>query len=209
MQGGTVAKPYTDKARVSFPVAVDTADVFGQAFGLKAIPVSYLVDEVGIVRLSGGGPGGEFLKQVEALLAEPLAKVRSRPPRLAAGRSRAELEKAVEDRPADWQSHLALAQLDADAGRGSNALARCETAARLQPKEAAVHFTWGQVLLRLERRDDALTQLKQARDLDPANWRIRKQIWAIEHPDKFYSGHSPDFGWQKEELAREKAARRE
>ena len=28
----------------------DTADVFGAAFGLKAIPVSFLVDEVGIIR---------------------------------------------------------------------------------------------------------------------------------------------------------------
>ncbi len=117
------------------------------------------------------------------------------------------MEKAVEHSPEDWQSHLALAQLDADAGRGSSALARCETAARLQPKVAAVHFTWGQVLLRIERRNDALTHLKQARDLDPANWRIRKQIWAIEHPDKFYSGQSPDFAWQKEEQAREKVPR--
>ncbi len=52
-----------------------------------------------------------------------------------------------------------------------------------------------------------MSKLKQARDLDPENWRIHKQIWAIEHPDKFYSDKSPDFGWQREELAREKAVK--
>lgn len=30
-------------------------DLFGQAFRLNAIPVSFLVDEVGIIRLRGGG----------------------------------------------------------------------------------------------------------------------------------------------------------
>jgi len=49
-----------------------------------------------------------------------------------------------------------------------------------------------------------LSKLKQARDLDPDNWRIRKQIWAIEHPDKFYTGKSPDFNWQSEQLKKEK-----
>jgi len=66
-------------------VAVDTADVVGAAFGLKAIPVSFLVDEVGIVRLQGGGPSKEFRAQVEEVLREPVSAVRgthaSPPPR--------------------------------------------------------------------------------------------------------------------------------
>lgn len=59
-------------------------------------------------------------------------------------------------------------------------------------------------MLQQGRKDAALTKLKQARDLDPDNWRIRKQIWAIENPDKFYTGKSPDFGWQSEQLKKEK-----
>ncbi|MCI0540680.1 MAG: hypothetical protein L0Z50_36230, partial [Verrucomicrobiales bacterium] len=55
---------------------------------------------------------------------------------------------------------------------------------------------------------NALVKLKKARDLDPDNWRIRKQIWTIEHPEKFYTQDSPDFGWQKEELAQKRARRR-
>ncbi len=51
VQGPEVVAPWVKKYGVTFPMAVDTADVFGAAFGLKAIPVSFLVDEVGIIRL--------------------------------------------------------------------------------------------------------------------------------------------------------------
>ena len=32
--------------------------------------------------------------------------------------------------------------------------------------------------------------------LDPENWNMRKQLWAIENPDKFYAG-KVDYGWQR------------
>ena len=32
---------------------------------------------------------------------------------------------------------------------------------------------------------------------------IHKQIWAVEHPDKFYEGNV-DYGWQKTQLEAEK-----
>jgi tetratricopeptide (TPR) repeat protein len=198
-------KPYVERAGVIFPVAVDTADVFGQAFGLKAIPVSFLVDEVGIVRLQGGGPSPDLLRQVEGVLNEPLATVRGRAQPLPAARSKSELERRVATMPDDWQARLALAQhLDVE-GRSADALAQCEAAAKTQPREAAVFFTWGLLLLNQNQKEAGLSKLKQARDLAPDNWRIRKQIWAIEHPGKFYTDRSPDFKWQKEELAREKA----
>ena len=44
VQGPEVVAPWVKKYGVTFPVAVDTADVFGAAFGLKAIPVSFLVE---------------------------------------------------------------------------------------------------------------------------------------------------------------------
>jgi len=53
----------------------------------------------------------------------------------------------------------------------------------------------------------ALAQLKAARSLDQDNWLIRKQIWALEHPDRFYNGRV-DFDWQREQLKREAEAKR-
>jgi len=60
------------------------------------------------------------------------------------------------------------------------------------------------VLLRQGKTNEALVKLTQARDLDVGNWRIRKQIWALEHPDKFYGTNGIDWGWQKEQIVREK-----
>ena len=76
VQGAAVVAPWVKRYGVTFPVAVYRADVVGTAFGLKAIPVSFLVDEVGIVRLRGGGPSKEFLAQVEEILRQGAQRAR-------------------------------------------------------------------------------------------------------------------------------------
>ena len=40
--------------------------------------------------------------------------------------------------------------------------------------------------------------------MDPQNWLIRKQLWAIETPEVSYEG-DVDYGWQKEQISREDA----
>jgi tetratricopeptide (TPR) repeat protein len=204
VQGASVVKPYVEKAGVKFAVGVDTADVLGQAFGLKAIPVSIFVDEVGIVRLRGDGPSKELLAQIEELLRERVTTLRGTAPQLATAVSTDELERKVAASADDWKLRLALARAYADAGRSDEAVTHLEVAAKIQPGESSVSFVWGLVVFQQGQKDAALPKLKQACDLDPDNWRIRKQIWAIENPDKFYSGKSPDYGWQSEQLKKEK-----
>ena len=208
VQGPKVVRPYVEKFGVTYPVAVDPSDVFGQAFGLKAIPVTFMVDEVGIVRLRGGGPSPELLAQIEAILKEPQTSVRGESPQLLVTASKADLEQKVAATPNDWKSRLALARIWDEGGRYSEAIAQLGEAARLQPRDGSIPFVWGLVLLHQGERQAALSKLKEARDLDPENWRVRKQIWAIEHPEKFYNGSSPDFDWQTEELVREKKSTR-
>ena len=166
------------------------------------------MDEVGIIRLQGGGPSADLLRQIETVLKEPMAPTRAAIPQLAAARSKADLEQAVAGEPDDWRARLALARLYDAERRFVDAVSQLEAAAKLQPRESSIPLLWGLVLLDQDEKENALLKLKLARDLDPENWRIRKQIWAIEHPDKFYTGDSPDFGWQKEELARERSAAR-
>jgi tetratricopeptide (TPR) repeat protein len=189
---------------VTFPVAVDAADVFGAAFELKAIPVSFLVDEVGIIRLQGGGPSKEFRAQVEELLSEPVSTVRGKRRAGASALPLVELRDRAANSPHDATARLALAQALERAGDFRGALAECEAAARAQPKDATIHFTHGLVLLRQGRTNEALANFTTARELDSSNWRIRKQIWALEHPDRFYGTNGIDWGWQKEQIAREK-----
>jgi hypothetical protein len=69
--------------------------------------------------------------------------------------------------------------------------------------EAARLFRLGQARLAEGDHAGAMDLWRQARDLEPNNWLIRKQIWAVENPDRFYSG-PVDFDWQREQLARER-----
>ena len=70
--------------------------------------------------------------------------------------------------------------------------------------EAAARFQLGLVLLEDGKKDAALAEWRKALALDPQNWIIHKQIWAVEHPDKFYNG-DVDYGWQKTQLEAEKS----
>ena len=49
-----------------------------------------------------------------------------------------------------------------------------------------------------KRVDDAVGFLKQALAIDPENRVLPKQIWALQHPDKFYNGPI-DKEWQKQQ----------
>lgn len=51
-----------------------------------------------------------------------------------------------------------------------------------------------------DERQAALDSLRQARALDPDNWLIRKQVWALQDPERFYDG-DVDLDWQREQIA--------
>lgn len=70
--------------------------------------------------------------------------------------------------------------------------------------EATARFQLGLVLLESGKKQEAMTEWRKALTLDPQNWIIHKQIWAVEHPDKFYNG-GVDYGWQKTQLEAEKS----
>ena len=69
--------------------------------------------------------------------------------------------------------------------------------------EAATRFQLGLVLLEGGKKDEAMAEWRKALTLDPKNWIIHKQIWAVENPYKFYKG-DVDYGWQKAQLETEK-----
>ncbi len=70
--------------------------------------------------------------------------------------------------------------------------------------EATARFQLGLVLLEGGKKQEAMAEWRKALALDPQNWIIHKQIWAVEHPNKFYEGNV-DYGWQKTQLETEKS----
>jgi hypothetical protein len=68
----------------------------------------------------------------------------------------------------------------------------------------ATKLRLGQALLALGQREAAVAEWRWALFYDPDNFTIRKQIWVLEHPEKF--APTIDFDWQQATLAREREA---
>ncbi len=65
--------------------------------------------------------------------------------------------------------------------------------------EALQLFREAGAAIRRDERGHAIALLKRAFPLEPDNLIIRKQLWAIEHPERFYRGEV-DYAWQREQL---------
>jgi len=59
----------------------------------------------------------------------------------------------------------------------------------------------GRALAELGRREEAIATWREALRRDPKNLTIRKQIWAVEHPEKFHP--AIDWDWQRDRLRTE------
>lgn len=73
----------------------------------------------------------------------------------------------------------------------------------LEAELVDTHFRLGQALYAAGDPQAAVREWRRALWLDPENYCVRKQIWAVEYPDRF----APviDHVWQREQLARERA----
>lgn len=67
----------------------------------------------------------------------------------------------------------------------------------LKGNKAIELFKDGLDLYRRNNQKGAVAAWKKAVRFDPDNFVIRKQLWALEYPDKFYAGKI-DFEWQRE-----------
>lgn len=99
-----------------------------------------------------------------------------------------------------------LAKLDhafaADSGGGRPGSSRIGgQVAREDAAAARELFARGVEALDAGESEQAAELWKQALERDPGNWLIRKQIWALENPEKFYSG-AIDGEWQREIMQR-------
>lgn len=58
------------------------------------------------------------------------------------------------------------------------------------------HFERGLELYRSGDMESAAAIWREGMKVEPDHWNMRKQLWAIEHPDRFYDG-DVDYDWQK------------
>jgi tetratricopeptide (TPR) repeat protein len=198
-------RPYAEPHAETFRTVVDSAGALGRLFDFDVVPNGIFLDEQGIIRfLHIGGfdvRRPEMVRQVEALLAADFAA--SEAPLLVQQEALdLELLRAeVAAQPDNASLHFALGDALLREGRAGEAETWFSTAATLDPSDWSACFGLGTALYQQGRVEEALTNWKAARELDPDNFTVRKQIWMVEHPERFYP--TIDSAWQKEQLVLE------
>jgi Flp pilus assembly protein TadD len=115
------------------------------------------------------------------------------------------LRAELATQPHESSLHVALGDALMREGRLPEAEDAMRRATELDETDWAARFGLGTVLYQQHQTAAALSNWRAALALDPPNFTVRKQIWMIEHPEKFYP--IIDFEWQKEQLRLEGNAR--
>jgi hypothetical protein len=207
-QGPDVARRFTEAARVAFPTAVDRSQGLWELYHFKVIPNGFFVDEHGIVRYAkiGGFDVRDRADReaIEQLVATPTVKGVGKEPNFATlTRTLREAEKAARQNPQDLDFQLTLAERLEAAKHYDRSRRTFEAVLDRNPKSVRALTGLASVDLDLGKREKALVALKKAWALEPDNWVIRKQIWAVEHPDQFYPAINTE--WQREQIKKEDA----
>jgi tetratricopeptide (TPR) repeat protein len=207
-QGAEVARRFTEAAGVTFPSAVDRAQGLWDLYGFPVVPNGFFVDEQGIVRYA---KIGEFdarnpadVAAIEGLLSEP-SRQQTAPTVGDYTRPLAEAlhlaEEAQKRDPENLDLRLTLAERLVESKQDDRGLREFQAVLEINPKSTRALVGLATAYLDLGKKDKALAALQQASALDPDNWIIHKQIWAIEHPEQFYPAINSQ--WQDERLKEE------
>lgn len=211
-QGADVARRFTEGAGATFTTAVDRAQGLWELYGFDVVPNGFFVDEGGILRYAKVGGfdvrDAEDKNAIEALLLRPAGAdvVSAAQPKFeSVSHALREAQEAAKRDPGNLDKLLTLAERRVEAKQYTEARRNFEAALTSQ-KSARALVGLASVDLDLGDRTKALAELKQAWALEPDNWIIRKQIWAIEHPEQFYPAINTD--WQKKRIEQEDASRK-
>jgi tetratricopeptide (TPR) repeat protein len=211
-QGAEVARRFTEAAGVRFPAAVDRAQGLWELYGFNVVPNGTFVDENGILRYVNVG-GFEVRNVEHAQAIEDLLAVPSVATTPASGETPAfgtvdealrEAEEALARDPENIDLRLTLAERRVESNQREQAQEDFEAVLAENPRSTRALVGLAAIYLDQGERDKALTALKQAWAIDPDNWIIRKQMWAVEHPEQFYP--AINFKWQREQIKKESGA---
>jgi len=196
VQGADMVKRYVKEAGVTYTALVDENNVLGELFGVNYVPLHYIIDEFGIYRMKERDAQKirEFFER-EKVDQELVVKAAPAPSMYDVEK----LKAIVAGNPGSANTHLMLGDALAQQGKYAEGIGEYKKAVELDPESAEGPFRIGRIMLRQGKKDTALVELRKALKLDKNNWIIHKQIWAIEHPEKFYQG-KVDYDWQKRQV---------
>jgi hypothetical protein len=193
-------KPYAQP--YSFPTVVDSAGVLGRLYDFDVVPNCVFLDEEGVIRfIHVGGfevQRPEIVQQVEALLHADFAGG-EQPGFVVQEPLDVELLRAeVAQHPDQPALHYALGEVLMRERRLADAASAFRRASDLDATDWSAPFALGTALYQQGDTQEALRWWRTALQRDPKNFTVHKQIWWVEHPEKFYP--SIDTEWQREQL---------
>lgn len=212
-QGAEVARRFTEAAGVRFSAAIDRAQGLWELYGFNVIPNGFFVDENGILRYVNIGGfevrNAEHAQAIEDLLAAPSSSTTLASVDKAAfgtvEEALRDAEAALARDPENLDLQLTLAERRVESGKLEQARQDFEAVLVKNPRSARALMGLATVYLDQGERDKALAALQEAWAIEPDNWIIRKQIWAVEHPEQFYPAINTE--WQRERIKQEKEAK--
>ena len=186
-------------------MALDTRNVLNRVLGMRTVTNAFLLDEEGVLRwqhLHGFRVARpEMMQMVDRVVAGDLEEIYADPTvrqeSLDVEVLRGEL--AAEPDNADYMFMLAEALCQEDETEEGKQLYR--RVIELDPSNSAAGYALGSLLAEEGDKDGAVAVMRQALEIDPMNFTIRKQIWRLEHPEKFYP--KIDMAFQVEQIKRE------
>lgn len=199
------AREFTEQSGCTFPMALDSRNLLNAVLGVKTVTNAFLLDEEGRLRwqhLHGFRVARpEMLAMVERVVEGDLEEFVANPGVVQESLEVESLRAELADRPDDPDYLLMLAEALGLEGRDEEALATYSRVIELRPTDSTAHYATGSLLIAAGRTDEAIAAWRSGLEIDPMNFTLRKQIWMVQFPEKFYP--EIDMRFQVEQIKKE------
>ncbi|MCC7485682.1 MAG: tetratricopeptide repeat protein [Burkholderiales bacterium] len=199
------ARDFTRQAGCTFPMALDSRNLLNAILGVKTVTNAILLDEEGRLRwqhLHGfrlARP--EMHAMAERVVAGDLEEFVASPGVVQESLEVESLRAELAERPGDPDYLLMLGDALGREGRADEAIAAYRQVLAVRPANPTAHYAIGSLLLGAGRKDEAIAAWRNGLEADPMNFTLRKQIWMVQFPDRFYP--EIDMRFQVEQIRKE------
>jgi tetratricopeptide (TPR) repeat protein len=199
------AREFTDQSGCTFPMALDSRNLLNAILGVKTVTNAILLDEEGRLRwqhLHGfrlARP--EMYAMAERVVDGDLEEFVAAP---GVAQESLEVESILAelaDRPDDPDYLLMLGDALGREGRTDEAIAAYTRVLQLRPANPTAHYAIGSLLLSTGKKEEGIAAWRKGLEADPMNFTLRKQIWMVQYPERFYP--EIDMRFQVEQIKKE------